>query len=88
MKLFIWKSIFPVSSRYHAEGGVAICAENLEHAKELWLRYGESKQKTPDAFPYEETFENDEVLKGYDAFYEVEPYALYNVYVFPNAGCC
>lgn len=77
MNIYIWKRLDNVTESYHHEGGLAIVARNLDHAKEvLKERIG----------GYPEDLPNLDVPP--DAVYTLANEEETRVFIFPDRGCC
>lgn len=79
MQLYIWENVSEfLTDSYHDGGGLAIVAENLPRARELFL----AKATSPDK-------RKCEVLsRDPDELYNVDAEAKEKVFIFPDAGCC
>ena len=77
MNIYIWKRLNNVTESYHPEGGLAIVARNLDHAKEV-LKGSE--------VGYQENLPNLDTPP--DAVYTLANDEEPGVFVFPDQGCC
>jgi biotin-(acetyl-CoA carboxylase) ligase len=81
MKVFIWKRLEQVSTNWHREGGLMVCASSLERAREI------VKEKV-DVEDYGDPVDCDAKDLDPDITYTVTEDAEERVLVFPDAGCC
>lgn len=79
MQLYIWENVREfLTDNYHNGGGLAIVAENLTRARELFL----NESSSPDS-------RKCEILTcDPDHIYNVDAEAKEKVFIFPDAGCC
>lgn len=73
MKIYILR-VEKLTDRYHENGGLAVIARDLDHAKEVIL-------EDPEIQPTDEEWESAE---SFELAGEPEP----KFWVFPDAGCC
>lgn len=85
MKIYIIQRVENLTDNYHSEGGLAIVANDDEHAKFLFIEYANGVRK-------DSHYDLDVVVtdaewqsaKVYELSQDAEP----AVFVFPDAGCC
>lgn len=83
MNIYIWKNLLEVTSNYHPEGGLAVVARSLDHAKEVVAHYYDDNYD-----PEWSTAPRPNLDIEPDAVYTLANEETPRVFVFPNAGCC
>lgn len=85
MRVYIIQRVENLTDRYHGEGGLAIVANDDEHAKVLFEEYANGVRKDGwyDFTPVV-TDTEWQSAKVYELAQDAEP----EVFIFPDAGCC
>ena len=82
MQIYIIQRVGHLTTSYHSEGGLAIVANDYDHARELFAKYALSKIKWDNGIQI--TDAEWQTAKVYELAQDAEP----ALFVFPDAGCC
>ena len=81
MQIYIIQLVKNLTTSYHSEGGLAIVANDGNHARELFAGYALAESRWGEVVVTDAEWDT---AKVYELAQDAEP----NVFVFPNAGCC
>ena len=85
MQIYIIQRVNHLTDSYHNEGGLAIVANDRDHAGQLFAEYAKRVEDSNNWS--DEIYVTDaewQTAKVYELAQDAEP----AVFVFPDAGCC